>query len=96
MPESSYLARIIYLKQQTKIDGLVAKAAPQDRKAEVARNLSDALSDVVNASFDDARKLFQQALKDYVAKEGGNEDAALKNTEFAKKVDTLARPPAIK
>jgi hypothetical protein len=30
-------------------------------------------------------------LKEYLEKEGGNEDAALKNSEFAKQVDTLAK-----
>jgi hypothetical protein len=29
-------------------------------------------------------------------KEGGNEDAALKHTEFARKVDALAKPPQSK
>ena len=88
-----YLARIIYLRQQTKVDNLVAKASSQDRKAEVARKLIADISQVVTMSFDDARKLFQQALKDYLAKEGGNEDAALKNSAFATRVDALAKPP---
>lgn len=35
--------------------------------------------------------MFRQALQDYLAKEGGNEDAALKNSAFAKQVDTLAK-----
>lgn len=86
------LARIIYLKQQAKLDRLVAEAAKHERKADVSRKLNDVISGIVKTFFDDARKLFQQALKDYLDKEGGNEDAALKNTEFAKKVDVLARP----
>jgi hypothetical protein len=85
-----YLARSIYLKQQPKIDDLIAEAAVKDRKAEVARKLIDVLSNIVKASFDDARKLFQEALKVYLAQHGGNEDAALKNTAFAKNVDSLA------
>ena len=88
-----YLARCIYLKHQTKIDELVSMAAREARKAEVARKLIDEISGVVKASFNNARKLFQEALKDYLEKEGGNEDAALKNSLFAKKVDALAQPP---
>jgi len=88
-----YLARCIYLKHQAKIDELVSMAAREARKAEVARKLIDEISGVVKASFNNARKLFQEALKDYLEKEGGNEDAALKNSLFAKKVDALAQPP---
>jgi len=87
-----YLARTIYLKQQTKIDDLIVKASQQDRKADVARTLVHAISVIANASQDEARKVFQQALKDYLTQEGGNEDAALKNSEFAHQVDTLAKP----
>ena len=88
-----YLARIAHLKHQPKIDALLAETSRQDRKANVARKFIEAVSKIGKDSFDDARKTFNQALQTYLAKEGGNEDAALKNTEFAKKVDTLARPP---
>jgi 16S rRNA A1518/A1519 N6-dimethyltransferase RsmA/KsgA/DIM1 with predicted DNA glycosylase/AP lyase activity len=88
-----YLARIAHLKHQPKIDALLAETSPQDRKANVARKFIEAVSKIGKDSFDDARKTFNQALQTYLAKEGGNEDAALKNTEFAKKVDTLARSP---
>jgi hypothetical protein len=87
-----YLARIIYLKHQSKIDDLIVKASPQNRKAEVARKLVDAVSAIAKASQDDARKVFRQALQSYLTKEGGNEDAALKNSEFARQVDALAKP----
>jgi hypothetical protein len=86
-----YLARIIYLKQQSRIDDLIVNASPQDPKAAVARKLVNAISAIAKASQEEARKVFRQALRDYLAKEGGNEDAALKNSEFAKQVDTLAK-----
>jgi predicted transcriptional regulator len=86
-----YLARILYLQHQTRIEDLILKASPSERKAEVARKLVDAISTIAEASQEDARKVFRQALQDYLAKEGGNEDAALKNSMFAKQVDTLAR-----
>ena len=85
-----YMARIVYRNQQSKIDDLVAKASPQDRKADVARKLIDALATIGKKSFDDARKTFNQALQKYLAKEGSNEDAALKNSAFATLVDEYA------
>jgi hypothetical protein len=88
-----YLARIVYLRQQPRIDDLVAEAAPRERKAQVAREFLESIDAIVSTSFDEARRLFQQGLNAYLAEEGGNEDAALKNTEFARKLDALARPP---
>ena len=87
-----YLARIIYLKKQIKIDHLVANASPQTRKADVVRKLIDSLATIGKDSFDDARKVFKQGLDNYLKLEGGNEDAALKNTKFANQIDELAKP----
>jgi hypothetical protein len=88
-----YLARVIYLKHKREISELILKAATQDRKADVARKFIKEISNFVAASFDDARNLFQQVLKDYLVQKGGNEDAALKNTEFAKRMDQFATAP---
>ena len=87
-----YLARIVYLKKKAEIDELISKASSQDRKAAVARELIETLAALGNNSFDDARKIFSEALGQYLDDEGGNEDAALKNTKFAQLVDGLATP----
>jgi hypothetical protein len=89
-----YLSRIIYLKHQSKIDDLIVKASQKDRKADVARKLVEAISAITKASQDEATNLFQRALQQYLESQGGNEDAALKNSEFAGQVDKLAKPPA--
>jgi hypothetical protein len=89
-----YLARIIYVKHKSEIDGLVTAASSLDRKAEVARKLIDALDKIGKNSFDDARKIFHQALVTYLNDEGTNEDAALKNTKFADNVDEAASEEA--
>jgi len=86
-----YLARIIYLKQQSKIDDLIDKASSQDPRADVARSLIDRISAIAEASQKDAREVFRQALRDYLTANGGNEDGALKNSKFARQVDKLAR-----
>lgn len=86
-----YLARIVYLKQQIEIDELIATASAEDRRADTARKLVEALNKIGTKSFDVARNTFNKALDSYVEKEGGNEDAALKNTKFAALVDELAK-----
>jgi hypothetical protein len=87
-----YLARIIYLKKSSEIDPILSDAASKDRKAAVSRKVVDSVYAIAKASLDAARKVFAQALKDYLSREGGNEDAALKNSAFAKLVDKYAVP----
>jgi len=82
-----YLARIIYLKEQSYIDDLITTASSQERKADVARKLIEAVTKKGNESFDAARGTFNDGLLNYLATEGGNEDAALKNSQFAKRID---------
>ena len=56
----------------------------------MSRQVVDSVSTTAKSLLESARKVFAQALKDYLAKEGGNEDAALKNSAFAKLVDEYA------
>jgi AIPR protein len=86
-----YLARIVYKRQQSYFDGLVTESSSQQRKPDIARKLIDAVNEKGKESFEDARDTFNQSLNDYVLKEGGNEDAALKNSKFAEKVDDSAK-----
>ncbi len=82
-----YLARIVYLKQQKLIDDLVDNSSSKERKANVAREFIDAVTKASENAFDDAKNAFKQSLRAYLRKEGGNEDAALKNSAFARRVD---------
>jgi len=87
-----YLARIVYLKKQSDIDSLITDAASEKRRAEVARQLIEGIREKGTETFDDARKTFNDALHAYLETEGGNEDAALKNSKFAEKyVDDRAQ-----
>jgi hypothetical protein len=85
-----YLARISYLKSKQAIDGLIDTAAEEDRGPNPARDLVDKVRAIGEQSFDQARAVFTQALQKYLKDHGGNEDAALKNTEFAKLCDGMA------
>lgn len=89
-----YLARIIYLKQKIKIDSLLDNEARKDRKADVAHIVIDFVSTIAQESLEAAREVFARALKDYLKREGGNEDAALKNSSFANLVDSYAEKPS--
>ena len=86
-----YLARIIYLKHKSYIDQLAMTSSAQERKADVARKFMEDVDQRGRETFDYARKTFERALRDYLKAEGGNEDAALKNSKFAKMVDQVAK-----
>jgi hypothetical protein len=87
-----YLARIIYVWHSSALADLVAAASNAPPSVEVSSKLVEALNKIGKDFFEPARKLFARALKEYIAKEGGNEDAALKNSKFAEQVDELAKP----
>ncbi len=82
-----YLARIVFKQHEKEIRELVVARKDSDRKPDVAKKMIVAISKLGNSGFDSARPVFEQALKEYLVRDGGNEDAALKNTEFAKLVD---------
>ncbi len=86
-----YLARIVYLKKADKIAEILTKVANGQRKAGVSDKVVKSVRTIARATMPEARNLFTKALNEYVAKEGGNEDAALKNSEFARRVDAAAK-----
>jgi hypothetical protein len=85
-----YLARIVYLRNKDRVDKLIIDSGSLERKAGVARQVVETVNKIGSAAFDQARQLFAGALTAYLKTNGGNEDAALKNSEFARQVDALA------
>ncbi len=85
-----YLAHIIYLKQKAMIDELINEASVKPPRAKVSRGLSLTADEIVGQSFNDACIIFQEVLANYLREVGGNEDAALKNSAFARKVEAEA------
>jgi hypothetical protein len=85
-----YLSRIIYLSHKNTIEESIAKASSMERKKDVAFALYENTTKLGEASFNDSRSIFISAIKQYLSKEGGNEDAALKNTKFAQFVEEEA------
>ncbi|MBI5242932.1 MAG: hypothetical protein HY922_04505 [Elusimicrobia bacterium] len=90
-----YLARIVYRRNKKKIDGIVQLGAPKPRTAKVARDLVKEGRKIALDSYGQAQAVFVKALKDYLRTAGGNEDSALKNTQFAEAVDAAAAPSSI-
>ncbi|MGD0093601.1 MAG: AIPR family protein [Planctomycetota bacterium] len=92
-----YLARIVYKTAQEEIEKLCKDAARDERDERtpsVAKELVEAVKKVGERLFPEARDTFSKAIKSYVRRVGGNEDAALKNSEFADQVDDRAIPIA--
>lgn len=87
-----YLARIIFKQHEEKVRGLVAKHKDDERSPDVAKTVITATTTLGEEGFSAARVVFEAALKEYLAREGGNEDAALKNTAFATLVDARSAP----
>ncbi|HPO12826.1 MAG TPA: AIPR family protein [Candidatus Hydrogenedentes bacterium] len=86
-----YLARIAYLKNQKKIDDLIYQSSTKERKPDVVSGIIKGIPSIVDVCFNDACEMFKKTMENYLKKEGGNEDAALKNSEFAKQVDAVAK-----
>jgi hypothetical protein len=82
-----YLARVVFIQHESEIRDLVASQKGEDRKPAVAKKVIAAMAAVGDKGFDAARKVFESTLKEYLGQQGGNEDAALKNTAFAELVD---------
>lgn len=87
-----YLARIVFRQHEAEISELVAKHKDDQRKPDVAKKIIAPVTNLGNDGFKAARAVFEAALKEYLEREGGNEDAALKNTAFATLVDERSVP----
>lgn len=86
-----YLARIIFRMNENAIEGLIDDAGKQARSGIVAEKLTASITKIAEKSFDSACRVFDQALSKYLKDAGGNEDAALKNSAFARNVDDSAK-----
>ncbi len=83
-----YLARIVFKQHEEEIRRLVDENKDAERKPVVAEKVIAAMRALGDSGFASARPVFEQALKEYLGKEGGsNEDAALKNKDFQQLVD---------
>lgn len=79
-----FLSRLIYCEGKREIDAQIAKASIEEANPKDARILNEEVGKVAIRLYPSAVKRFDEGMKAYIANSGGDEDAALKNTEFAK------------
>ena len=90
-----YLAGVIYARYQTDVEQAIGAAAAKFPSARIAESLLSVLRKCVDVGFPQAVSIFEKELKAFVEANGKDEDAALKNSEFARKVFEAAKssPP---
>ena len=82
-----FMSRLIYLRGKKDIDGQLATAVGAEPNPKDARKLYAEVGKVAVRLFPTAVKRFDEGMKAYIAKSGGDEDAALKNTAFAESLE---------
>ena len=90
-----YLAGIIHARYQESLEKLIKTAAAESPAAKIAQSLVLELRTRVDSGFSQAVSIFEKELKAFVEENGKDEDAALKNSDFAKRVFEAAKsaPP---
>lgn len=77
-----FIARLVYLSGQDFINQLVARHSEQDVSPESIKVISEQIEEKLKRYYAPAEKHFLQARKEFIEKNGGNEDSALKNMAF--------------
>jgi hypothetical protein len=81
-----YLAGIIHARYQAELEKAIKAAADESPTSKIAESLLSELRKRVESGFSQAVSIFERELKAFVETNGKDEDAALKNSAFAKKV----------
>lgn len=81
-----YLAGIIHARYHVELEKAIKTAANESPAATITESLLSELRKRVESGFSQAVSIFEKELKAFVDTNGKDEDAALKNSEFAKKV----------
>jgi len=83
-----FLSRLVYLGGKKEIDGQIAKTVSAEPNPRDASKLYGEAGKVALRLFPSAVRRFDDGMKAYLAKSGGDEDAALKNTAFAESLES--------
>jgi hypothetical protein len=78
-----FLARSAYLKNESAISKLITELIAGQFNQESTKEFAGATRALAEKNYPDAVKAFDQTMQAYLKAEGGDEDAALKNTKFA-------------
>ena len=88
-----YLDHLVYLLNKPALDKAVEEGAKKQPDAKIIDGLKLKVTAALNSSFDTAAKSFEKSLADYLKGKGSDEDAALKNMQFAEKAFQLPKLP---
>jgi len=80
------LAGIIHARHQEGLEKSIKEAAAEPPGAQIAQSLVSELRTSVDSGFSQAVSIFEKELNAFVEENGKDEDAALKNRDFAKGV----------
>lgn len=86
-----YLAGIIRARYRNALEQAVNTAALEDPSLKVAQSLITQVKKLVHSGFSQAVRLFEKELKAFIDQHGKDEDAALKNSDFARQVFNVAK-----
>jgi hypothetical protein len=86
-----FLARAVYLQNRAEIEAEIKNLNGVTFNQPSAQEFSQKIKKLVGQSYTGVVKIFDQAMKAYVDSEGGDEDAALKNTKFAKALEKAVK-----
>ena len=82
-----FIARLVYLSRQEFIDDLVSRHAEQEASPEATRIIRDQIEEKLGRYYGPAEEHFFKIRKEFIEKNGGNEDSALKNMAFVKELE---------
>jgi hypothetical protein len=89
-----YLAGIIHTRNHENLEKAIRAGAAEPPSAKIAQALVAEFQRYVDAGFSGAVNVFERQLRAFVDSNGKDEDAALKNSDFASKVFDAAKTDA--
>ena len=82
-----FLARAVYLQNRSEIEAEIKNLNGAPFNQQSAQESSQKIKKLVGQSYAGVVKIFDQTMQAYLKAEGGDEDAALKNTNFARALE---------
>ena len=86
-----FLARAVYLQNRAEIEAEIKNLNGATLSQPSAQEFSQKIKKLVGQSYTGVVKIFDQTMQAYLRAEGSDEDAALKNTKFAKALEKAVK-----
>jgi hypothetical protein len=82
-----FIARLVYLSRQDFIDDLISRHAEQEASPDAIKIIREQIEEKLGRFYGPAEEHFFKSRKEFIEKNGGNEDSALKNMAFVKELE---------